>query len=620
MIREEWRRLVFRVEDLLAGPSGSARRWRTIFKALRYLHRHGWRSAALRVVPSLRRHALWFRLYGRPGQADIAAIRGHIGRLAWRPTVSLAVALGDRDEPLAATVASVCGQLYPDWELLLAGPAVALARVKDQLAPRLAAEPRIRLIESAGGGEGAALNACVAAAAGEFVAWLDTGDLLAPHALYTIAAEAEGHAEAAILYTDEDAIDARCHHHDPRYKTDWNPDLFLGHDAIGRLTAIRRDLVAGLGGVRAEFGDAALYDLTLRASERVTPDRIRHIPLVLYHRRDRGEAPHRDAAAYCRAVAEHLIRTKADATATTLPSGHVRVRYRLPTPKPPVSLIVPTRDQAGLLRQCVDGLLRRTDYEPLEIVIVDNNSEAPETFAYFAELASDNRVRILAYPGRFNYSAINNFAVAGARHEIIGLINNDIDVIHADWLDEMVSHAIRPEIGAVGAKLYYPDDTIQHAGTIVGLHGGADHAFRHRRRGDAGYLDRLLLTQNLSALTAACLIMRKSVYDEVGGLDADNLTVAYNDVDLCLRVRARGYRIVWTPFAELYHHESASRGHELTPEKAARFRREVGYLAGRWPEVIAHDPYYNPNLEIIDDDFGLAFPPRTVPPWRSERA
>jgi GT2 family glycosyltransferase len=615
------RTLTGRIGDWLCGPSGSTPLWRVPFKALRYVHRYGWRPVVLRVVPSLRHYSFWFPVHGRPSGADIAAIKRHIGALTRRPTISLAVALGAGAPPrLGAAVASVCDQLYPDWELVLAGSAAALEQARARLAIRLAAEPRIRLIETAAEGDAAAFNACLAAATGEFVASLGPGDLLAPHALYAIAAEIERRPDAAILYSDEDTVDARGGHHGPRHKTDWNPDLFLGVDAIGRLAAYRRDLVAGLGGLRPEFGPAALYDLTLRASERTAPDRIRHIPLVLYHRRSRGAALDRGAAAFRRAVEEHLARAGTAATAVSLRSGHVRVHYRLPTPKPAVSLIVPTRDQVRLLRQCVDGLLRRTEYDPLEIIVVDNNSEAPETFAYFAELEGEARVRVLSYPGAFNYSAINNFAVAAARHDIIGLINNDIDVIHADWLDEMVSHAIRPDIGAVGAKLYYPDDTIQHGGTIVGLHGGADHAFRHHRRDDAGYLDRLLLTQNLSAVTAACLVMRKSVFDEVGGLDAVNLPVAFNDVDLCLRVRAAGYRIVWTPFAELYHHESASRGLDLTQEKAARARREVGYLAARWPEIIAHDPYYNPNLEIIGGDFGQAFPPRTVLPWRPESA
>ncbi|HEY1794907.1 MAG TPA: glycosyltransferase family 2 protein [Stellaceae bacterium] len=606
--------LIERIEDWLSGPPSAQQFWRIPFKAARYLHRHGWRPTVFRVVPSLRRYGFWFPVYGRPGWTDLIDINRHIARLGQRPTISIVIVLNEGGQSrLATTAASVFDQLYPEWELLLVGGVAALTRTKPRLTVRPALSPRIKAVETAAADEAAAFNAGLAAATGEFVAALGLGDVLAPHALYAIAAEIERCPDAAIVYSDEDAISARGRHHGPRHKTDWNPDLFLGTDAIGRLAVYRRDLVAGLGGLRPEFGPAAPYDLALRASEQVAPERIRHIPLILYHRRDRRADPE---PMLCRAVEEHLARTGTDATATSLPSGHVRVRRRLPTPKPPVSLIVPTRDQAGLLRQCVDGLLQRTEYDPLEIIVVDNNSEAPETFAYFAELEREARVRVLPYPGAFNFSAINNFAVAAASHEVIGLINNDIDVIHADWLDEMVSHAIRPEIGAVGAKLYYPDDTVQHGGTIVGLHGGADHAFRHHRRHDAGYLYRLRLTQNLSAVTAACLVMRKSVFDEVGGFDAENLAVAFNDVDLCLKVRAAGYRIVWTPFAELYHHESASRGLNLTPEKVARERREAGYLATRWADIIAHDPYYNPNLEITGGDFGQAFPPRTVLPWR----
>lgn len=609
--------LIGRVLDRAARP-GTRQLWRIPFKALRYLYLNGWRRALVRVVPTLRGYSFWFPVYGQPGWAEMTDIARHAERLTRRPTISLVLAVDAGGAPLLeAAVASVCGQLYPEWELLMAGSAAALARTGARLAKRLAGEPRIKLIDAGAADEAAAFNACLAAAAGEFVAVLGAEDVLARHALYAIAAEIERFPDAAILYSDEDAIDLHGRHHDPRHKTDWNPDLILGTDAIGRLAVYRRDLVAELGGLRTEFAETAQYDLALRASERTAPDRIRHIPLLLYHRRDRPKGAGRGGALSVRAVEEHLARTGIEATAALLPSGHVRVRYRLPEPKPPVSLIIPTRDHVGLLRPCLDGLLRRTDYDPLEIIVVDNNSEAPETFAYFVELEREKRVRILSYPGAFNYSAINNFAVAAASHAVIGLINNDIDVIHPDWLDEMVSHAIRPEIGAVGAKLYYPDDTVQHGGTIVGLYGTADHAFRHHRRDHAGYLDRLLLTQNLSAVTAACLVMRKSVFEEVGGLDAENLPIAFNDVDLCLKVGEAGYRIAWTPFAELYHHESASRGLEVTREKAARLQRESACLIARWAEIIAHDPFYNPNLEIIGGrDFSQAYPPRTVQSWR----
>jgi len=224
-------------------------------------------------------------------------------------------------------------------------------------------------------------------------------------------------------------------------------------------------------------------------------------------------------------------------------------------------------------------------------------------------------VRILGYPGPFNYSAINNFATKYATHDIIAFINNDIEVIDREWLREMVSHVIRPEIGAVGAKLFYHDDTIQHGGTIIGLGGVAGHAFRYFDREDAGYLHRLQLTQNLSAVTAACMLLRKAVFNEVGGFDPVNLPVAYNDVDLCLRIREHGYWNVWTPFARLYHHESGSRPSDYSPERLSKYRLEMNYLKSRWKDIIRHDPCYNPNLTLDTEDFALAYPPRVIRPW-----
>jgi GT2 family glycosyltransferase len=274
----------------------------------------------------------------------------------------------------------------------------------------------------------------------------------------------------------------------------------------------------------------------------------------------------------------------------------------------------------------VESLLAKTTYPNFEILIVDNDSDEPETLAYLSTFASSapspiaprpspgQRVRVVHFPGEFNYSALNNFGVAQTDAPVVGLLNNDLEVIHGDWLDEMVSHALRPEIGCVGAKLYYPDDKIQHAGVILGIGGVAAHAWQTHPRGAAGQAHRNLLQQNLSAVTAACLVMRREVYEQVGGLNADQLKVAFNDVDFCLKVRAAGYRNLWTPYAELYHHESASRGKEDTLEKRDRFRSEVEYMRTTWGELLDRDPAYNPNLTLTINDFTLALPPRPWPP------
>jgi len=286
-----------------------------------------------------------------------------------------------------------------------------------------------------------------------------------------------------------------------------------------------------------------------------------------------------------------------------------------------VTLIVPTRDKVELLRGCVEGLRHRTDYPNLEILVVDNNSEEPATFAYFDSLKDDPRVRVLRCESPFNDSAINNFAAAQATGSILGLIDNDIEVIEPGWLKEMVSHAVRPEVGGVGAKLYDANDTVQHAGLITGIRGIAGHSHKGFLRGDHGYFSRLQLAHNVSSVTAACFILRKEVFDEVGGLDADHLAVAFNDVDLCLRIRDQGYLLVWTPFAELYRLESPSWRRDAAPDKVQRVAGDIEYMQRRWGKRLLEDPYYNPNLTLDSGDFALAFPPRTVKPWlRTENA
>jgi GT2 family glycosyltransferase len=282
----------------------------------------------------------------------------------------------------------------------------------------------------------------------------------------------------------------------------------------------------------------------------------------------------------------------------------------VPEPAPLVSLIIPTRDAVELLRICVESILERTSYQNYEVIVVDNQSRNSQAIEYLNQISQYPRVRVIKYDAPFNYSAINNYAIRNAaRGSVIGLINNDIEVIDGDWLAEMVGHASRARVGAVGAMLYYPDDTIQHAGVIVGVGGVAGHAYLGKPRGFSGQMERARLAQSLSAVTGACLLVRRQVYEEVGGLD-EALEVAFNDVDFCLRVREAGYSNVWTPWAELYHHESATRGYEDTPEKKARFKKEVDFMLSRWGETLQWDPAYNPNLSLDSEPFSLAFPPR----------
>jgi Predicted glycosyltransferases len=601
-------------------------------RLLAHLVRHGWQATKQQVVqdllPSSRAadYETWVRLYDTLDPEELSAIRAGVARLVRHPLISVVMPVYNTPERyLREALDSVLEQLYPDWELCIADDASTAPHVAPLLAEYQARDRRIKVVRRARNGHiSAASNSALELATGEFVALMDHDDRLTPHALYMIAVELNRHPDADILYSDEDKIDAEGRRYDPHFKSDFNLDLLHGQNMVNHLGVFRRSLIERVGGFREGFEGSQDYDLTLRAVEATALERIRHIPAILYHWRVFPESaafstvdlPRATAAAH-RALTEHFQRRGVDAVVETSPSTNrfTRIRYALPDPLPRVSLIVPTRDKVGLLKGCVDGLLQRTDYPDLEIIIVDNNSEEAKTFAYFDTLKDEPRVRVLRYEAPFNYSSINNFAVAQATGSVIGLINNDIEVIEAGWLKEMVSHALRPEVGAVGAKLYYADDTVQHAGVITGICGVAGHGHKGLARDAHGYFSRAQLTQDLSCVTAACLIMRRAVFDEVGGLDEQNLAVAFNDVDFCLRIRDQGYLIVWTPFAELYHLESASRGPDTAPDKVQRFMSEVNYMRRRWGDRLAQDPYYNPNLSLDAEDFGLAFPPRVTKPW-----
>jgi GT2 family glycosyltransferase len=376
-----------------------------------------------------------------------------------------------------------------------------------------------------------------------------------------------------------------------------------------------------MGGFREGYEGAQDYDLALRAIEHLTPAQICHIPRVLYHWRtidgstakDADEKPYAIIAAQ-QAIREHLTRCNIEAEVMEAPDlpGTIRVQYTLPSQLPLVSLIIPTRNNLELLHRCIESIANKTDYDPIELLIINNNSDDPATLTYLRQLEANNQARIIDYPQPFNYADMNNKAVEYAQGEIIGLINNDVEVINSEWLSEMVSHLLRPEVGIVGARLWYPNDTLQHAGVILGMGGVAGHAHKGLPRGNPGYFNRANLIQSFSAVTGACLIMQKSNFLAVGGLDAEHLSIAFNDIDLCLKIREQSLRIVWTPYAELYHHESASRGYEDTPEKMVRFEKECLYMKKRWGNLLLTDPAYNPNLTLETQDFALAWPPRVA--------
>jgi len=616
-------------------------------------------------------YGAWVAAYDTLTPESAGKIRQKLAGLTRRPLLSVLMPVYNPEEKwLVAAIQSVCDQLYENWELCIADDASTKPHVRKVLTRFQKKYPdRIKVVfRETNGHISAASNSALALAHGEFIALLDNDDYLRAHALACVALELDAHPDADLVFSDEDKIDENGHRYDHYFKPDWNPDLFLVQNFVSHLGAYRTLLVREVGGFRVGYEGSQDWDLAMRVVERTAPDRIRHIPKILYHWRSVpgstamliGAKSYATQAAE-KVINEHFVRCGISALISPTKGSYWRIHYPLPEPPPRVTLIIPTRNRLDVFKPCVESLLTKTNYPNFEILIVDNDSDEPETLAYLRELearaggagsreqgAGTNQtdigsssalapqapdsspapcslppapaaqraasVRVVHFPGDFNYSALNNFGVAQTDAPVVGLLNNDLEVIEPDWLKEMVSHALRPDIGCVGAKLYYPDDRIQHAGVILGIGGVAAHAWQTHPRGAAGQAHRNLLQQNLSAVTAACLVIRRDVYLESGGFD-EKLKVAFNDVDFCLAVRARGYRNFWTPYAEFYHHESASRGKEDTLEKRDRFRGEVEYITAKWGEAtFQNDPAYNPNLTLTINDFTLALPPRPWPP------
>ena len=487
------------------------------------------------------------------------------------------------------------GQLYPNWELCIADDASTDAEIREILQAHAAADKRIKVTyRSQNGHISAASNSALELVTGEFVVLMDHDDELPPHALYMVAEEINRQPNVDLIYTDEDKVDGDGKRHDPHFKSSWNPDLFYAQNIIAHLGVYRTSLVRAVGGFRIGLEGSQDYDLALRILGLTNHDRIRHIPFVLYHWRIysgvqtfSSNNPAKSVSTAHRALAEHFQETHQNADVLPLPSfpGWWRIRRELPACKPSVTLIVPTRDRVELLRGCVHGILHKTDYQELSVIVVDNGSVEPDTLSYLDELRGEPRVQVLRVEGPFNYSTLNNAAVRLAKTDFVGFINNDIEVVRSGWLAELVSQAARPGVGAVGTKLLYANGNIQHAGVILGVYGVAAHGHRHYPAGAIGYFGRPQLQQDLSAVTAAALIMPRRLFNDIGGFDATNLAVGYNDVDLCLRIREAGYRVIYTPFAELLHLESASRGTNLLPSQLERDRSERRYMVERWGQA-----------------------------------
>lgn len=542
-----------------------------------------------------------------------------VNLLEKKPLISILLPTYNPDlQWLTEAIESVKKQLYSNWELCIVDDASNDDSVKIFLRSFEQSDARIKInYREKNGHISKASNDALSLSTGEWIALLDQDDVLSPDALFWIAQYINDNPNAKLLYSDEDKIDESGTRSNPYFKCDWNVDLFYSHNLITHIGVYCSSILRKIGGFREGFEGAQDYDIALRFIEQIDHEQIIHIPRVLYswrvHRNSTASSP--DAKPYAmlageKAINEHLKRSDINATVQLLERSY-RIYYSLPPSPPVVSIIIPTKNSKELLENCISSILGKTQYPHYEIIIVDNGSEDFETLQYLSKLYHIDNIRILFDDSPFNYSAINNKAVRQSHGDVICLLNNDIEVISPDWLDQMVSFAIQPEVGAVGAKLYYPDKRLQHCGIILGLGVIADHAHKNQPYESNGYYDRAHLIQSFSAVTGACLTIKKAIYEKLDGLNEKNLAISLNDIDFCLRLIDAGYRNIWTPFAELYHHESATRGYEDTPEKKARFEKELNYMKKKWGKKLLNDPSYNPNLSLGNKDFQLAWPPRT---------
>jgi GT2 family glycosyltransferase len=460
-------------------------------------------------------------------------------------------------------------------------------------------------------------NSALEIAEGEYVVLLDHDDLISKDALYQVVKTLQNNPDANYIYSDEDKLTEQGARYDPYFKPDWNPDLLLHQHSLSHLSIIKRSFLNEIGGFRVGFEGSQDWDMALRVTRLVPAESIVHIPHVLYHWRavSGSTAKATDQKSYIKESQYKTLQAHFDALQipVTISLNDVQywnIEYPIPDPQPLVSIIVPTKNQKKLLQKCIESILSLTTYRNFEILVVDNRTDEDEAKTYLNSISTQPGITVLEYDKDFNFSGINNFAVSNAKGSLVVLMNNDIDVLTGNWLEEMVSLAIRENTGAVGAKLLYPNRTIQHAGVVLGVGGVANHAYLDAPAEVVGQMGRARIVQNMSAVTAALLLIEKRKFLEVGGFNEVDLKIAFNDVDLCLKLLEAGYRNVWTPNAVFTHHESVSRGQEDTPSKQARFASEVQYMLDNWSELLESDPAYNPNLSIERADFSLSFPPR----------
>ena len=534
----------------------------------------------------------------------------------YRPKISFVVPLYKTPEKyLRRLTESFQEQTYSNWELCFSDGSGAQSPLTELLKELTVKDNRIKYVsheESLQISENT--NSAIEIATGDFIAFADHDDELTPNALFECVKAINEKPQTLVLYTDEDKMSMDGHKFfQPHFKPDYNPDLLCTVNYICHLFVVSRKVIEKVGGLRSEFDGAQDYDFVLRCVEAVKDEEICHIPKILYHWRchEDSTAENPESKLYAfeagrRAVQAHYERTGIHAEVF---KGEYLGLYRtkfIRDHDPLISIIIPNKDHIDDLKRCMESIEQKSTYKNYEYIIVENNSTDSATFEYYKKLEAENpKVRMVYWDGVFNYSAINNYGASFAKGEYLLLLNNDTEIINPDCLEELLGYCMRKDVGAVGARLYYEDDTIQHAGVVIGFGGIAGHCFVQQKRGTTGYCHRIICAQDYSAVTAACMMVKKSAFDAVGGL-SEELAVAFNDIDFCMKLRKAEYLIVYNPYAELYHYESKSRGLEDTPEKVARFNKEIATFEKKWPEILENgDPYYNPNLTLKSQDFSL---------------
>ena len=609
-----------------------------IKKGYRYLKRHGMKQFLIRLTERFQQEDIdyetWFGL-NKATEKELQEQRKNPPEHG--PLISIVVPVYRTPEIyLREMIESVVNQTYGNWELCLADASPRGEQLRQDLKKIKGRKTRDAVMKIPDGDteltsvireyqlkdsriryeilkENKSIaensNAAMEMATGDFVGLLDHDDTLEPNALYEVAGKICEDDRVDVVYTDEDKINSKgTKHLTPNMKPDFNLDLLRSNNYICHLFVVRRILMEKIGGFRKEFDGAQDYDFILRCTEEA--EKIAHVHKVLYHWRthEKSTSDNPESKIYAfhagrRAVEAHLQRLGIQAEVEeTCDLGYYRVKYPV-TGSPMVSILIPNKDQLQTLKKCLKSIWEKTEYTNYEILIIENNSTEKETFEFYKKIDGRHHVRVLYWDKEFNYSAINNFGAAQAKGEYLLLLNNDTEVITKGWMKELLSHCQRPEVGMVGAKLYFPDNTIQSAGTIIGMGGMADHAFVNMDRKKSGYMHRASIQVDMSGVTAACAMVKRSVYEEVHGLE-EKLTVAFNDVDLGLKIVTAGYLIVFDPYAELYHYESKSRG--INDEKKERHAREVKYTQEKWADFLAAgDPCYNQNLTLAKHNFSL---------------